>query len=75
MDELKEDSIKYKKSVRAILGLDEQPPREITKNRRGIMSYSDKTGGQIQIFNNESWQRNKRYYVPRRGCKSVMKQF
>ena len=62
-------------NLRAILGLDEPPPREIVKNRRGVMVYGHKTAGEIQIFNNESWKRNKRYYVPRKGCKSVMKQF
>jgi hypothetical protein len=61
--------------VRDILGLNEPPPREITKNRRGVMVYGHKTAGEIQIFNNDSWARNKKYYVPRRGCKSVMKQF
>ena len=61
--------------VRDILGLNEPPPREIIKNRRGVMVYGHKTAGEIQIFNNDSWARNKKYYVPRRGCKSVMKQF
>lgn len=62
-------------TVRAILGLDEPPSREIMKNRRGVMVYSHKTAGEIQIFNNDSWKKNKKYYVPRKGCKSVMKQF
>jgi hypothetical protein len=51
------------KNVRAILGLDEPTPREITKNRRGVMSYSAKDTGSLQIFTNESWERNKHYYV------------
>ena len=63
------------KSVRAVLGLDEHEPREITKNRRGVMSYSAKDTGSLQIFTNESWERNKKYYVPRKGCRSVMKRF
>jgi hypothetical protein len=54
------------KNVRAILGLDEPTPREITKNRRGVMSYSAKDTGSLQIFTNESWERNKHYYVPLR---------
>ena len=62
------------KSVRAILGLDEPTPREITKNRRGVMSYSAKDTGSLQIFTNESWERNKHYYVPN-GARSVMKNF
>ena len=62
------------KNVRAILGLDEPTPREITKNRRGVMSYSAKDTGSLQIFTNESWERNKHYYVPN-GARSVMKNF
>lgn len=62
------------KNVRAILGLDEPIPREITKNRRGVMSYSAKDTGSLQIFTNESWERNKHYYVPN-GARSVMKNF
>ena len=62
------------KNVRAILGLDEPTPREITKNRRGVMSYSAKDTGNLQIFTNESWERNKHYYVPN-GARSVMKNF
>jgi hypothetical protein len=53
------------KNVRAILGLDEPTPREITKNRRGVMSYSAKDTGSLQIFTNESWERNKHYYCSR----------
>lgn len=62
------------KNVRAILGLDEPEPREITKNRRGVMSYSAKDTGNLQIFTNESWKRNKHYYQPN-GARSVMKNF
>ena len=62
------------KSVRAILGLDEPEPREITKNRRGVMSYSAKDTGNLQIFTNESWERNKHYYQPN-GARSVVKNF
>ena len=50
-------------NTRAILGLDEPPAREIVKNRRGVMSYSAKDTGSLQIFTNESWERNKHYYV------------
>lgn len=62
------------KSVRAILGLDEPEPREITKNRRGVMSYSAKDTGNLQIFTNESWERNKHYYQPN-GARSAVKNF
>jgi hypothetical protein len=61
-------------NTRAILGLDEPPAREIVKNRRGVMSYSAKDTGSLQIFTNESWERNKHYYVPN-GARSVMKNF
>lgn len=62
------------KSVRAILGLDDPEPREITKNRRGVVSYSAKDTGNLQIFTNESWERNKKYYVPN-GPRSCVKNF
>jgi len=62
------------KNVRAILGLDEPEPREIAKNRRGVMSYSAKDTGSLQIFTNESWERNKDYYVAR-GARSAVKNF
>ena len=61
-------------NTRAILGLDVPPAREIVKNRRGVMSYSAKDTGSLQIFTNESWERNKHYYVPN-GARSVMKNF
>ncbi len=62
------------KNVRAILGLDAPEPREITKNRRGVMIYGHKTAGTLQIMTNESWERNKDYYVPR-GARSAVKNF
>jgi len=62
------------KNVRAILGLDEPTPREITKNRRGVMIYGHKTAGTLQIMTNESWERNKDYYVAR-GARSAVKNF
>ena len=62
------------KNVRAILGLDEPEPREITKNRRGVMSYSAKDTGNLQIFTNESWERNKHYYQSN-GARSAVKNF
>ena len=64
----------FDKNVRAILGLDEPEPREITKNRRGVMSYSSKDTGNLQIFTNESWERNKHYYQPN-GARSAVKNF
>ena len=62
------------KSVRAVLGLDDPEPRELTKNRRGVVSYSAKDTGNLQIFTNESWERNKKYYVPN-GPRSCVKNF
>jgi len=61
-------------NLRAILGLDEPTPREITKNRRGVMIYGHKTAGTLQIMTNESWARNKDYYVPK-GARSAVKNF
>lgn len=61
-------------NLRKILGLDNPPPREITKNRRGVVSYSAKDTGNLQIFTNESWERNKHYYQPN-GARSCVKNF
>jgi hypothetical protein len=61
-------------NLRAILGLDNAPIREVTRNRRGVMNYGHKTAGSIQIFTNESWERNKKYYVPN-GPRSCVKNF
>jgi len=61
-------------NTRAILGLDVPPAREIVKNRRGVMSYSAKDTGSLQIFTNESWKRNKKYIVPN-GARSCVKNF
>jgi hypothetical protein len=61
-------------NLRMILGLDEPEPRELKKNRRGVVSYSAKDTGNLQIFTNESWERNKKYYVPN-GPRSCVKNF
>ena len=62
------------KSVRAILGLDEPEPRNI-KKYKGVMTFDHKTGGSVQVMTADSYERNKKYYVPRKGCRSVMKRF
>ena len=62
-------------NLRQVLGLDSPPPRVIERNRRGVMVYSHKTAGEIQVFTNDSWKRNKDYYVSRQGSRSVMKKF
>ena len=62
------------KNLRDILGLDEPPPR-VTEKVRGVMTFDHKTGGSVQIMTAESYERNKKYYVPRKGCRSVMKRF
>ena len=62
------------KNIRDILGLDVPPPR-ITEKVRGVMTFDHKTGGSVQIMSAESYARNKKYYVPRKGCRSVMKRF
>jgi hypothetical protein len=61
-------------NIKAILGLNSVPPRETTRNRRGVMNYGHKTAGSIQVFTNESWERNKKYYVPN-GPRSCVKNF
>ena len=61
-------------NLRKILGLDEPPPR-VTEKVRGVMTFDHKTGGSVQVMSAESYERNKKYYVPRKGCRSVMKRF
>ena len=61
-------------NLRKILGLDE-PPRRVTEKVRGVMTFDHKTGGSVQVMSAESYERNKKYYVPRKGCRSVMKRF
>ena len=61
-------------NLRKILGLDNPPPR-ITEKVRGVMTFDHKTGGSVQVMTAESYERNKKYYVPRKGCRSVMKRF
>ena len=61
-------------NLRKILGLDEPPPR-VTEKVRGVMTFDHKTGGSVQVMSAESYARNKKYYVPRKGCRSVMKRF
>ena len=47
--------------IEDILRTLDPPPRETEKNRKGVMVYSHKTGGEIQVFSNEEWDRNKKY--------------
>jgi hypothetical protein len=61
-------------NLRQILGLDDPPIREVVRNRKGVMVYGHKTAGSIQVFTNESWQRNKKYYVSN-GPRSAVKNF
>lgn len=62
-------------NTRSILGLDNTVPREVTRNRRGVMTYSAKDTGSLQMFTNDSWERNKHYYVPASGGRSCVKNF
>jgi len=62
-------------NLRKVLGLDSPTPRVIERNRRGVMVYSHKTGGELQLFTNDSWSRNEKYYTTRQGSRSVMKKF
>ena len=61
-------------NLRKILGLDDPPPR-VTEKVKGVMTFDHKTGGSVQVMSAESYKRNKKYYVPRKGCRSVMKRF
>ena len=41
---------------------------------RGVMIYTEKTNGFIEIHTNDSWERNKKYYVAN-GARSAVKNF
>jgi hypothetical protein len=41
---------------------------------KGRMVYSDKTGGEIEILSAESWDANKKYFIPN-GPRSSVKNF
>lgn len=41
---------------------------------KGFMSYAHKTGAEIQILTPESWNRNKKYFIPN-GARSAVKNF
>lgn len=41
---------------------------------RGVMIYSHKTGGQIEIHSADSWREKRKYYVPS-GARSCVKNF
>jgi hypothetical protein len=46
----------------------------VIKPRKGIMTYSHKTGGEIQIMSADFYDKNKRYFIPD-GARSVVKNF
>ncbi len=41
---------------------------------RGVMIYTEKTNGFIEIHTSDSWERNKKYYVAH-GARSAVKNF
>jgi|TARA_R100001163_G_scaffold51150_1_gene38557 hypothetical protein len=41
---------------------------------KGRMVYSHKTGGEIEILSEESWNENKKYFTPN-GARSALKNF
>jgi hypothetical protein len=41
---------------------------------RGRQVYGHKTGGEIEIYTAESWNRNKKYFLPN-GARSCVKNF
>tara|TARA_R110002012_G_scaffold472_1_gene1878 strand:- start:52 stop:300 length:249 start_codon:yes stop_codon:yes gene_type:complete len=41
---------------------------------KGRMVYSHKTGGEIEILTAESWNENKKYFIPN-GARSSVKNF
>ena len=60
-------------NLRKILGLDEPPTRN-TVPYKGVMTFDHKTGGSIQVMSAESYERNKKYYIPN-GPRSCVKNF
>lgn len=41
---------------------------------RGVMIYTEKTNGFLEIHTGDSWERNKKYYVAN-GARSAVKNF
>ena len=41
---------------------------------KGVMIYSHKTGGELEVHSAESWREKKKYYVPN-GARSALKNF
>ena len=41
---------------------------------KGVMIYTEKTNGFIEIHTSDSWERNKKYYVAN-GARSTVKNF
>jgi len=41
---------------------------------KGVMIYSHKTGGEIEIHSAEAWKENRKYYVAN-GARSAVKNF
>ena len=41
---------------------------------KGVMIYSHKTGGEIEIHSADSWRDKRKYYVPN-GARSAVKNF
>jgi GTP cyclohydrolase II len=66
--------MKLTDNIRNILGIDSSPAREVSRNRKGVMVYLHKTGGQIQIHTAEAYNRNKVYFKPN-GAFSAVKNF
>jgi hypothetical protein len=52
-------------SIADILGLNDSPRRETHRNRKGVMIYYHKTGGEIQISTNDEYNKNRGYFNPR----------
>ena len=42
--------------------------------KKGIMVYGHKTGAEIEILSEESWNENKKYFIPN-GARSAVKNF
>jgi hypothetical protein len=49
-------------------GIDQKP------KLRGVMVYTEKTNGFIEIHSSSSWERNKKYYIAN-GARSAVKNF
>ena len=67
--------MKVKANIDEILGRNQTPKREITKNRFGVMVFDHKTAGSCQVLTGEQFGNAKKYDVGRNSYGSNLGRF